>query len=128
MKQNRVSPRVSPTSEVPSNLSLITPEKKVLPSKIDQNVRQEIIPPKNVGTELKPDQNAGIDKTKMRITDFARLGKLGEGATGKVYHVINKNNGEQFALKEFNKKDLDVSKISLYNWWVKYSQTQRNKL
>lgn len=42
---------------------------------------------------------------KPTTKDFKILGLIGEGAFGKVYHVVRKSDGEQFALKAINKRD-----------------------
>ena len=40
---------------------------------------------------------------KPSISDFQILGVIGNGAFGKVYHVVRKDDGEEFALKTISK-------------------------
>ena len=42
------------------------------------------------------------------MSDFDILGVLGEGAYGKVYHVVKKKTGEQYALKAIKKSAVDT--------------------
>jgi hypothetical protein len=44
-------------------------------------------------------------ESKPDISDYKTLGVLGEGSFGKVYHVVKKSDGSEFALKVINKKD-----------------------
>ena len=45
-----------------------------------------------------------VSKKRVQIQDFEVLGAIGEGAFGKVYHVVRKDDGLQFALKTIRKE------------------------
>lgn len=47
-----------------------------------------------------------IKEAKPNIKDYEMLGILGEGAFGRVHHVVRKSDGEQFALKLLVKKNM----------------------
>jgi len=42
---------------------------------------------------------------KSTIDDFEILGLIGEGSFGRVFHVVKKEDGNEYALKVMNKKD-----------------------
>jgi hypothetical protein len=43
------------------------------------------------------------EQKKHSIKDYEQLGVLGEGAFGKVFHMVRKSDGEQFAIKVLSK-------------------------
>mmetsp|Transcript_38686 Transcript_38686/g.38236 ORF Transcript_38686/g.38236 Transcript_38686/m.38236 type:complete len:118 (+) Transcript_38686:243-596(+) len=44
---------------------------------------------------------------KITIKSFALLGVLGEGSFGTVHHVINKDDGKEYALKIIPKRNIE---------------------
>lgn len=53
-----------------------------------------------------PDKSSSAKEAKPTIKDYEMLGILGEGAFGRVHHVVRKSDGEQFALKLLIKKNM----------------------
>lgn len=70
----------------------------------DEEIKKPIEEPKTPDpVKAAPAQPPNSCK-KPSIEDYEILGLIGEGAFGKVHHVVRKSDGEQFALKVLPKK------------------------
>jgi len=65
------------------------------------NEESKVSPIQSESPSPTPSQNK-----KAWLKDYEMLGILGEGAFGKVHHVVRKADGEQFALKVLTKKNM----------------------
>ena len=52
-------------------------------------------------------------ETKLKRDDFTIVGHLGEGAYGEVSKVVYIQNGEEYAMKQINKQELDEDQMIL---------------
>ncbi|CAI2384762.1 unnamed protein product [Moneuplotes crassus] len=81
---------------------LIKNAKSTLPSDIKEYACRNYT---ERGITAKPNYESSTSNHKLRVKDFEFLGLLGEGAFGRVFHVVRKSDGEQFALKAIRKMD-----------------------
>lgn len=71
----------------------------------DEEIKKSTQQPKVIEPVKAAEQPPNSCK-KPSISDYEILGLIGEGAFGKVHHVVRKSDGELFALKVLAKKNV----------------------
>jgi 3-phosphoinositide dependent protein kinase-1 len=52
------------------------------------------------------EKSTTVNDEKLSMNDYEMLGIIGEGAFGRVHHVVKKSDGEEYAIKLVVKKDM----------------------